>query len=644
MHRVPMKIAKVVIKNYRSIENLEIKMDESPIILVGINESGKTNILRALSLLSPENSPTVEDVREPLPSEQPVTDSWIKFYLKLNESEIKSIFENIKSQFLCVDFDEPIVSKKKDSISLEKFCSFRCDGIYKVSVKEGKKNAQYYSLPEGYSICKGWKKLSKTCPKNSIYVGEGGAVDLSSFSFVNVNTVKDVAIPEDYLEDATPDDVNDIIGKVICRLIEGALPDCVFWEYTESNLLPGKISIDKFKDDPGACLPLKYMFELAGCNDIEDAIESAQEKSKGLTNLLNRVAEQATQHIRRAWKECDKIKISLVPNGSNIDAGIQEDNNNIFDFAKRSDGFKRFISFLLIISTRQRSKVFENSLLIIDEPDMGLHPSGARYLKDELKKIGENNYVIYSTHSIFMIDEEAIGRHLIVRKTKEVTNVEVVGHSNIKDEEVIYNALGHSVFATLKRKNIIFEGWRDKRLFDVAMKATHKEAKNLKVLFKDIGTCFAQGTKGIPNVTPLLELADRDYIVISDNDDAAIRAQQEHKGSGRWYKYSDILLQSAEIKTGEDFIISKAFMPILKKIKASYPILDDLTDGELNVQDGKINVIKKWFKKGGIPADAIKRLLEQIKSDVFDNLKPAQISDVYWDLLRGIPDKFLSNK
>ena len=46
-----MKLEKVRIKNFRSIADLSISFDMNCKFLVGINEAGKSNILRALSLL-----------------------------------------------------------------------------------------------------------------------------------------------------------------------------------------------------------------------------------------------------------------------------------------------------------------------------------------------------------------------------------------------------------------------------------------------------------------------------------------------------------------------------------------------------------------------------------------------------------------
>ena len=160
------------------------------------------------------------------------------------------------------------------------------------------------------------------------------------------------------------------------------------------------------------------------------------------------------------------MEFVLAIDGDNIRCSISESNE--YAFQQRSDGFKRFVAFLLTISAQSASGALENCLILIDEPDTGLHPSSARYLRDELLKISERNTVVFSTHSIFMIDHHQINRHLIVKKENEITTIEEASEGNTVKEEVIFNAINYSVFEHLKEFNIIVEGWRDKKLFEIA--------------------------------------------------------------------------------------------------------------------------------------------------------------------------------
>jgi len=116
-----------------------------------------------------------------------------------------------------------------------------------------------------------------------------------------------------------------------------------------------------------------------------------------------------------------------------------------------------------------------------------------------------------------MIDRENLGRHLIVKKEHESTILNEVTASNIVDEEVIYNALGYSIFEELKPKNILFEGWRDKRLYQVRVSKLPATLSNRDEL-KEAGVCHVKGVSDIGRVTPLLELAQRQWVIVSDAD------------------------------------------------------------------------------------------------------------------------------
>ena len=139
------------------------------------------------------------------------------------------------------------------------------------------------------------------------------------------------------------------------------------------------------------CIPLKHMFQLAGYMDIADEIERASNRSNGMRNLLKRVSTISTQHLHRVWKEYQGVALELVQNGDRINAHVV-DRYNTFDLSRRSDGFKRFVSFLLHISVKARTDELRNTLYLDDDPDVGLHPSGVRYLRDELVKVSLDLY------------------------------------------------------------------------------------------------------------------------------------------------------------------------------------------------------------------------------------------------------------
>lgn len=212
----------------------------------------------------------------------------------------------------------------------------------------------------------------------------------------------------------------------IVELVNKKIPNVIYWEYNEKNLLQSKVSLESFCQDPTTCKPLKAMFDLQGIEDIKNQVMEAKSKNRNsLRNLLKRVEKTTTKHFKSVWSDYKNVEFSLEPNGENIIIAIR-DTYNDYDLSDRSDGFKRFVTFLLLISAKNKSNILTDSIIIVDKPEISLQIKGQRYLREELINISKNN----------------IHRHYIVKKLKEITNIQQVNKSNYMDEEVILDALG----------------------------------------------------------------------------------------------------------------------------------------------------------------------------------------------------------
>ena len=628
-----MKLSRVEIKNYRSIQELSLDLDPKCRILVGINESGKTNILDALNLLDPKVVTTQRDLREPGLHEAQITEARVRFIFSFEKEEASEMIEQLKTKILSKTYSSPIIKIGEKGYTLEEFCKSR-QGLYVTNLVNNKKYFSAWSLSNAKIINK-WRKVAATCP-GDFSVSESTSEKLLLHTFNLVDTLEFASIPEEYLEEATVEDLNSPATEFIKERVESDLPKVLFWNYDEKNLLPSRINLDQFCARPDSCLPLKRMFQLYEVSDIAMDVAAAKTGSaNALNNLLRRVAEKTSKHFHSTWREYEGIKFSLAMDGADLVARI-EDKSNHYELSQRSDGFKRFVTFLLMVSAEDASNLLKNTVLLIDEPEIGLHPSGARYLMDELIDISGNNYVVFSTHSIFMIDNKIIKRHLIVKKENEITKIEEVSESNIQDEEVIYKSLGYSIFSNLKPKNLIFEGWRDKKLFEVAISRVPGEFEDVKPL-KSLGRCFAQGVKQIKNITPLFEAGDRKCLILSDSDTMAKEHQKEYqqsKGYGVWKRYDEILDGTTAI-TGEDFIKETAFKNAIDRIEQKHGI-PGLSLVDLTKPGGKVSALKHWLLNSGVAQEEVGKSIQQIKELVFADLKGSEIKAEYYDYLRRV--------
>ena len=603
-------------------------------VLVGINESGKSNILRALSLLDPDIAIEPDDLRDSRPQDPPYISASIRFYFTIDADEkaaaTKAIAQRIEGKLS----ETPIIQINGKHLSISQYVQTFTEVLYRVNLFDKSRDYSFWAPSANSKILPPWQYIQQ----HAVTAPPGTQIRPAPAKLRE--QPREILASEKLLE-FTPVDLARMVAQEFHAMLKKQHPSVVVWKYSESQLLPGKINLAAFSEDPDICLPLKHMFNLAGVEDIGEAIEAATERKNGIRNLLKKVSAVATKHLHQVWKEYRAIDFEIIQNGDHIDAHII-DRYNAFDLSRRSDGFKRFVSFLFHISAKAKSKHLKNTLYLDDEPDIGLHPSGARYLRDELVKVAEENFVVYATHSIFMIDGENLDRHLLVSKTNETTAVEQASDSNFANEEVMFNALGYSIFEHLKPVNIVFEGWRDKRLFKVALTGTSTEWKTVRQSLADVGVCYAHGVKDVGRITAMLELARRNGIVISDADKPAREKQKLYKGDAKWLRY-DELLSSCEAVTGEDFILYSAFRPVLQQLAKEDSRLGSVPDESQFIGKGNLRVIAKWLEGAGISQEDVKERLERIKEDVFTNLKPAMIGPGYWDLLSALsavlPDK-----
>ncbi len=599
------------IKNFRSIKELKISFENNFQILVGLNEAGKSNILKALSFIEPNIEPKDDDIRDPRHDETPVHDAHIRFIFGLEKKETKKIFDNLRPQFKAKNIKHPIIQIGAKNHTLQEFCDYKKEGLYTVDLLKQTKSAQHWKLYGSHStLSKAWKKVPEQWNKYPKFEDK-------SFKYICVEDYPEYT-EDSELEDISLEDINATVGAEIIDLVDNTLFDCIVWRYNENNLLPGRIDIAAFSANPDTCEPLRNIFYLAGYEEIAQTITDAQLKTNGMRNLLRKLSDNTTKHLKRVWPEYKKISIDLSQNGSVIEAGI-EDEFNVYSLDRRSDGFKRFVTFLLMISAKVKAEYLYDTVIIIDEPDIGLHPSGVQFLRDELKKISKDNIVFIASHSIFMIDKDRIDRHLIIKKDKEETTVTSSYSSTMLDEEVIYRALGYSLFDLLKKKNVVFEGWSDKYTFQRWIDSTSANKKT-KTDWKNIGMVHALGSKDVQRVAAQLEDFDREYFIITDADKPSLNWQKRFEGKSQWITYKDLGFDSKE--TIEDFLdkdyVEKMIMEVLKKEQLDAGV--SFTD--CSTFNSKLAKLNDSLSIGNEEFGRIKKI---IKNNIFDNLAPKNI-------------------
>lgn len=224
---------------------------------------------------------------------------------------------------------------------------------------------------------------------------------------------------------------------------------------------------------------------------------------------------------------------------------VQETGSNkVSDFNNMGHGAQRAIQMTLIRHlaeiTKDATKEGKTNLLLIDEPELFLHPQAIEQIRGSLKVLATKGYqVVFSTHSPFMIDHVDIPITNIVRKKNEGTVVE----SRLKEaiEKVLCDneSQARLLFDTYNLGQILFsdrvliaEGDTEKHvlptLFQAATGKTLGEAK--------LALVIATGASNIPGMLSILNemnipakaLADLDFAFTSAKSQKLIDKQHPY--------------------------------------------------------------------------------------------------------------------
>lgn len=507
----PMKLTEIKIRGYKSINQLDFPIkkygDSYTTILLGKNESGKSNVLDAMAtpkqqasqeevdfikLKNRQNEPTYVQVffhfeldendnyREAIAKVVDMPDELLE---NLNITTVdKEIYLGSRSQTYGVD-----VVYEYDTISVKKY------GFVKTKVE----------IPATPTV------PAKTVDKVSIRVN--------------------AEIPEEEKANYTQLDketFEEIIKDGLKPFVRAISIPVDIWKSEDKYLIKDKIQLKDFAEAPESNLPLKNMFYLAGYETkqkISQVVAEIEKDGNKRKNLKKTLSKKTTEYLNTKWAE-HKISIDVDIEGdlsTSVSVQDKADEDHYFDMADRSQGFKQFVSLLLSISISSASGDTKDHLILIDEPEVHLHPSGVRFMLEELLEIGKHNYLFISTHSNFMLDRDMKERHYLLSKDKNnlTTSNQIETDEDINDDEVLQTAFGINVISDfLSPHKLLVEGETDKMLLQKALELTKKDHDIL----------ITNGTgSNIVATASLLSYHDITPTVVVDDDDAGKKAKVE---------------------------------------------------------------------------------------------------------------------
>ena len=192
-----MKVLRCEIKNYRSIKKMEIDTQDRLKVFIGHNEAGKSNIIKALSLLDPQTPISKDDIRDNLSDEGIISESYVCFTFKFEDFELIELETEIQKKILPHHRNQRFIKHSDGSIySLKEFLVKNNEIFYMINLKEQTKYENFVS-PTKYGLVETVKGIK---PGSSFsYEYEKKSYNINQFQYLIQN--EEMQIPENYLID-----------------------------------------------------------------------------------------------------------------------------------------------------------------------------------------------------------------------------------------------------------------------------------------------------------------------------------------------------------------------------------------------------------------------------------------------------------
>jgi predicted ATP-dependent endonuclease of OLD family len=403
---------------------------------VGRNESGKTTILQALTMLDKDEFISeldlCDEMTERLKSEIRIVEG--DFELNRDETEIVKerfpglelkklkIFRTNKNPEVQYDFDDIKIDQKEDE-NLE----------YWQNITKQLSNF-VESIPNYIS-----KKLDTDFfTGNTVKDKQIIQAELDEFS----NTIRAIATEEQQVISEWEETYTDIIKNVEKILIDNTESEALkkfigdnlhprFVYFSDYKKILGNINLAEYikESEDGSAAGIEYIEGFDRAETVRnllylaeleiEKLEELKSSPSKLIKFLNTASKNLTQRLNPSWKgEAINVELRLNPGNilSVVISDIHKDGTitNTGLLNRRAEGFKWTFSFIVNFAAETQRSELKEAILLLDEPARNLHPTQQAGISDLLKNLAGSNQVLYATHSPFMIFDYTPGNLLVV--------------------------------------------------------------------------------------------------------------------------------------------------------------------------------------------------------------------------------------
>lgn len=545
-------IKKIIIKNFKSIINLELSFNKNLSNLhsfIGINESGKSNILKAINCIS--NGFKKEDINVSCKTHD---DAYILFFVSLIDKDfarIKELGYEGNNELIILSshkFNKNIILKEIEEFEKynlsnrrninyflytmkNKYKSF-IDEIYKYNsffineINDNKDVIQSLNIEVIDDIFKIFENYDYLYEidifnffNNLQNIDLNLDINLESqkiFLEKKINTyIKKLSnILNNKYNDFSIDNVNSI-DNIVSELKFNSS-----YISTYKNDLKNKYLWSEIKEDNNLVLKSFIKNSNITIDELKDFFENGNIKSR------NKIVKKFNSKFK-----CD-LDFFGITNDVEITCEIDTSqgliffvkdkyNDELLEIDHRSDGFKQFLALLIIFY--KNNYIGHYCILLLDEPGYSLHPKAQKSLINKMFDWSENIQIFYTTHFPYMIHDDLVYDTKVVHRNKNGTkiiksifNVD----ENIKNEEpilplLIYLGLDieNNLTFPKAKKVCLVEGISDFFYLKLIMNIVNdSEINNENIMI------IPKFGSNMPSIISFLNAFEKEYIYLIDSD------------------------------------------------------------------------------------------------------------------------------
>jgi energy-coupling factor transporter ATP-binding protein EcfA2 len=573
-----MQLTAFRIFKYRNIEDSGlINLFDRLTCIVGKNQSGKTNLLRALQKFNPHDKSVKYDWRADWPrggrrtrdERQVVCEA--HFDLDVEHSELVSLTDadmtakkvivtkNYASEYTVEFPDQPdLFGKRVHPAEIDQVCAKFAvpstevgEAFFRASdecIAEAKQAAQQGRFAELAALAAPHREKlehagSADHPKN-----ENEARYLSGY----INLLSQISG-----ELAALPTMRDKADQYIIK----HLPTFVYMD--EHRSFEGTAHLDRVLqriDDPTPQdETLLMIFKLAGL-DVAKLVEQGNAQDPGTIRErqydLQDAGQLLTTEVADRWAQ-SPYKVQFRADGQRFFTEIEELDKDIgmLPLEEQSRGFRWFFSFDLRFM-HDSGGTFAGCVLLLDEPGMHLHPGAQDDLLRRFDAYARENTLIYSTHLPFLVDIRDPNRIHVMkeRDDKSMTVSDDLATSGPDERLTLQAALGMKASQDVAAHKILVVAGSDE-LFILTALSSLLERSGKVGLADDIAIVAAGSTSAIVYRTAFLVGQGLEVVALFDSDHVGRAAQamlrtkwlSHYKNTGA----SAVLLGAALGETGE---------------------------------------------------------------------------------------------